>query len=272
MTADFTVAGATSPFISMNVGGAGAVGTGAYTIAALYKPSGNSGIAGAFTSGSEVRAFLNDSGHLFGSGDFSGSAGTVTSGAWYLVAESKAAGSNVYRWHIWAYASDGSGTMSHADGSGTHGDGSTITELRIGTIGNRGNSLTAVVGYWTRVLSDAELDSMKSPNLSAWRGVSGGAPAALVSFQNWNGTGGAADVVGTSTFSGLTGNCGVGADPPSFNYALSSTVNGTATAILGALAAHATTPGQIVGNVHGPLPVADGSIVVHTGTIAGAIT
>lgn len=222
MSGDFTVAGTPDPFVSMSAGGAGAVGTGDYTMVALYKPSGNSGIMSGFASGTEVRAFLNDTGQLFGTNDFSGSTNTVTSGNWYVVAESKAAGTNVYRWHIWLYAADGSGTMSHADGTGTHGDGSALTELRIGTIGNRGNSLTAVVGYWTRVLSDAELDSIKSPNLSTWTAVSGGAPAALISFQNWNGTNGATDVVGTSTFSSLTGNVGVGADPPSFNYALST--------------------------------------------------
>lgn len=225
MSGDFPGSGGTGPpYISMTAGGAGAVGTGDYTMVALVQPAGNCGVMSAYASTTLTREILIDSGAVFGLGDFSSGWPTVTPGNWYVMGQSKAAGSNTYRHHLWQYASDGSGTMSHgvSTGSGTHGDGSTITELRVGSNDNRANGLIAVVAYWDRVLSDAELDSLKSPNLSAWTAVSGGAPKALISLQNWNGTTGAADVVGTSTFSGVTGTVNVGADPPSFNYSLAA--------------------------------------------------
>jgi len=210
-------------YISMTAGSAGGVGSGAYTMAVLVQPATNTvGFAASLASGTINRELLEDTGALFGLNDFSSGFGALTNGTWYLAAQSKASGSNTYRHHLWAYASDGSGTMSHgvSSGSANQGDGSTATELRIGSNDNRANGLISVVGYWTRVLSDAELDSMKSNLLSAWRDVSGGQPAALISLQNWNGTTGCTDVIGTSTQSSVTGTISAGAEPPSFDFTL----------------------------------------------------
>lgn len=225
MSGTFDIAADAS--INMTAGSAGAVGTGAYTLVALFRPTtgnNNSGIMWCDASGSHQRSFFEDALNLFGFNDFSSGFGSLTQGNWYLVAQSKPAGSNLYRFHIWPYASDGSGTMSHGTESGgaNQGDGSTIDAIRIGIAEDRGNSLIAAVGLWTRVLSDAELDSMKSGSLSAWTNVSGGAPAELISLENWNGSTGATAVVGTSTLSGITGSVAAGANPPGFSFALTA--------------------------------------------------
>jgi fibronectin-binding autotransporter adhesin len=223
VTADFPGSGGVNPFIDHVAGGAGAVSTGAFTFAALVKPAGNCGVLSARTASAQVRAMLVDSGKMFGDGDFSSGFGTVTSGTWYVMAITKPAGSAHYRMHLWPYASDGSGTMTHGEstGAGNHADGATTTILRIGSNDNRGNGVIAVGGFWDSALSDAQLDTLKSANLSAWSALS---PKALISEQNWNGTTGSADVVGTSTFSSVTGTVNVGTDPPSFNYSLGATV------------------------------------------------
>lgn len=227
MSGSFDVAAATA-YISMSAGSATAVTTGAYTIATLVLPAAgnnNAGMAAAYVSGTVSRELFEDTNALFGEGDFSSGVGTLTQGNWYLCAQTKTAGSATYRHHIWAYASDGSGTMSHgvASGAGNHGDGGSIaTELRIGSNDVKGNGLIAVVGYWSRALSDAELDSMKSGSLTAWRDVSGGAPAELISLQNWNGSTGCTSVIGTATQSSITGTVSTGANPPSFDFTLST--------------------------------------------------
>lgn len=227
MSGSFDVAAATA-YISMSAGSATAVTTGAYTIATLVLPAAgnnNAGMAAAYVSGTVSRELFEDTNALFGEGDFSSGFGTLTQGTWYLCAQTKTAGSATYRHHIWAYASDGSGTMSHgvASGAGNHGDGGSIaTELRIGSNDVKGNGLIAVVGYWSRALSDAELDSMKSGSLTAWRDVSGGAPAELISLQNWNGSTGCTSVIGTATQSSITGTVSTGANPPSFDFTLST--------------------------------------------------
>jgi hypothetical protein len=213
----------TADYISMTTGGAGAVSTGAYTIVVLAKPAAlNVGFASTLNAGSTQRQLVLDTGALFGQNDFVGF-GSLTANLWYVIAQSKAAGSAGYRHHYWAYDSGLTGSFTHqsAPGSGSHGDfGSAATELRIGTTANNARGPIAVVGYWTRELTDGQLDTLISTSLSSWKNIGGGQPAALVSLQNWNGTTGATDVAGTSTFSSLTGTVNVGADPPGFDYSL----------------------------------------------------
>lgn len=226
MSGDFNIAADAS--INMTAGSAGAVGSGAYTLAVLFRPTtgnNNSGIMWCDAAGAHQRSFFEDSLALFGLNDFSSGFGTLTQGNWYVAAQSKAAGSNLYRMHLWPYASDGSGTMTHGTESGgaNQGDGSTIDAIRIGIAEDRGNSLIAVVGLWTSVLSDGSLDTLKSANLTAWSAL---APAELISLENWNGSTGCTAVVGTSSQSSITGTVGTGANPPSFNFSLSSAASG----------------------------------------------
>lgn len=214
-------------YLSFTAGTAGAVGSGAYTLVVLVQPAvGNNGagMLGGYTSGTANRDLFEDANALFGQNDFSSGFGALTQGNWYLCAQTKAAGSNTYRHHLWAYASDGSGTMSHgvATGSASHGDGSAIDEIRIGATEVPSNGLIAVVALWTVALSDADLDGFKSANLSSWTTSSSGSPKELISLENWNGTSGASVLIGTSSYSSTTGTVSSGSNPPSFNFSLAA--------------------------------------------------
>lgn len=226
MGADFNVAG--TNYLSMTGGSAGAAGTGAYTIAWLGQPAvGNNGcgMLQLRASGSSVRSLLEDTNKLFGDGDFSSGFGTLTQGNWYLCAQTKPAGSAVYRFHLWPYASDGSGTMTHgvSVGAGNHGDGSSIDDIRIGQAGNPGNGPVSLVCVWNSELADATLDALKSNQLSAWTALF---PAELIHFASWNGTTGVTVPIGTSALSSITGTVGVGSDAPSFNFSLTTSAKG----------------------------------------------
>lgn len=274
--------------INLNVATLGAIGTGDYTLVGLTKPGATSGhaVVGLQVSSSFSLQIIVDTGVWYGVGDFSGF-GTATTD-WQIIGQSKASGSNVYRWHYYNYTLGGSTT--HADGTGTHANPGTITAIQIGNGDNRGNGLIAFVAMWKRVLSDAEFDGACTSNLSSWFALSPDAilacNVAAASVVDGTGNGnGAASVTGTISLTG--------ADPPGYNYALSSTVTGTGSAALGGLAATAagtrvvsgtgagplgglvaaaTTGGRLVGNAHGPLPLAGGEIAVHTVSIAGAVT
>lgn len=212
-------------YLSFTAGSAGAAGTGAYTIAVLAQPAvgnNNAGLFGLYTSGVVNRDLFEDTNHLFGPNDFSSGFGTLTQGTWYLAAQTKAAGSNTFRHHLWVYDAAGAGSMSHgvSTGSSAQGDGSAVTELRIGATEVASNGLIAVAAVWTTALSDADLDGFKSANLSTWTTSGSGLPKELISLENWNGTSGSAVLVGTSAFSATTGTVSSGANPPSFNFSL----------------------------------------------------
>jgi hypothetical protein len=228
VSANVSVSG--TNYLDFTAGGAGAIGTGAFTIVVLFRAtSGNNncGLTQGRTSGASVRSFLMDSLKLFGEGDFSDGypSGNLSLDTWYVAAIRKQSGSVHYRFTYWPYASDGSGTMNHGEStsSGNHSDGSTVTVLRIGNAGNPGNGDFAAVGYYTSHLSDANLDTLKSNLLSKWADLS---PAELISFEDWNGTNGHVVNVGTSTLSSITGTVGAGAaNPPSFDFSTSSAIN-----------------------------------------------
>lgn len=223
-------------YLSFTGGSAGAAGTGAHTIAVIFKTATlgttNTGLVNLLASGSQVRQIIMDSGFIFGAGDFSSGGPPGASfvlDTWYLAAITKPAGSAHYRCHVWPYASDGSGTMLHGESATAtnHTDGSAITEMRVGRADTRGNGAIACFAVWNRELSDTELNSMKSNLLSSWKNVSGGQPAELYSFENWDGsTGSTAErKIGTSTFNSETGSVTVASNPPSFNFSISSTVD-----------------------------------------------
>jgi hypothetical protein len=223
--------GSGTNYVALSAGGVGAAGTGAHTIVVLMNPTTvtnpNHGIASLMASSTRTRDLICDTGALFGVNDFSSGFGTITGGGtsstWWVAAISKPAGSAHYRCHLWNYASPVSGSMSHGEsvGAANQGDGSTITEIRVGDGDDIGNGLVAVVGVWTSVLSDAQLDTLVSNNLSDWAALS---PAALISLQNWNGSTGCVDVVGTSSQTGITGTVSTGANPPGFSFTLGGAV------------------------------------------------
>lgn len=219
-------------YLGFSAGGSGAAGTSDFTIAALVQiaaGNNNAGFVGLYASTTLTRALFADTLRLYGVDDFSNGWGPASDGdanmsldTWYLAIITKVGGSNTYEFSIWAYASDGSGTMFHGTptGSSSHGDGSTITAVRLGANAIQSNGLIAVTGIWNRVLSQAERNSMKSNLLTSWRDVSGGQPTTLIDLENWNGTTGANVAIGSNTFSGVTGTVGSGANPPSFDFSL----------------------------------------------------
>lgn len=212
--------------INMTVATIGAIGTGDYTVIALVQPNGLT--VGAYW-GAQVSSSFNldcilDAGTLFGGGDFSGLPSTMNGTDWQLVGQSKASGSNVYRWHYWNYTTNSAKT--HTNGSGTHANPGTITAFNIGQGDNRGNGLIAVVGVWKRVLSDAEIDSLCTSSLADWASL---APDAL-----WPLNVAAASVVDVTgngnNAASVSGTISAGADPPGFSYSLAAAAPPTAAA------------------------------------------
>jgi len=223
-------------YIGTAAGTLGAAGTGDYTMIGLHRPSYPNTCIASLRSGSltgtNERDIIGDfqtatTTSWFGVNDFSAGFGPYNINTWYLVGQSKAAGSNVFRWHIWPYAADGSGTKTHADGTGAHGDGSTIAGVQIGNGDHYAQGEMALVAVWKRVLSDADFNSLCGNTASAFMNLSTGAPDALwlmnVSDPSTvvDATGNGANATTVVASSGtITGN---GTDPPSFNYSLSGT-------------------------------------------------
>lgn len=211
-------------YLAFTAGSAGAAGTGAFTVVVLVNPAvGNNGAGwlGLYASATLNRALFEDALKVYGNNDFSSGFGALTQGTWYVIACTKPAGSAPYRFHVWPYASDGSGTMAHgtSTGAANQGDGSTITDIRVGANAVPSNGLIAAAGLWTVELTDSDLDGFKSANLSSWTTVT---PAELISLENWNGSTGANVLIGTAAFSGVTGTVSSGANPSGFNFTLSS--------------------------------------------------
>lgn len=212
-------------YLSFTVGSAGAAGTGAFSIVALVNPgvgNNNAGFVGLYASATQVRSIGEAGNGLYGTNDFSPSGfGTLTQGNWYVVAVTKSSSTVPWRMHYWAWNSTPSGSFSHgvATSAANQGNGSAITENRIGANGINANGLIAAVGVWTVELTDGQIDTLVSANLSSWSALS---PAELISLENWNGTSGATVPVGTSAFSATTGTVSSGANPSGFNFSIGS--------------------------------------------------
>lgn len=212
-------------YIALSAGACGPVGTGAHTIAMLIQRGGatsNDQLIACYAGATLVRQMLIDSsGPVFAQGDFgNGSSTSITAGVWYVVVASKIAGTAAYRYAVWLYASDGSGTMVHNSSSdATHPtDGAAITQIRIGGGDVNGFGLIAVAALWTSVLTDTQLDTLKSAALADWAALS---PQSLISLENWDGSTGCTDVVGTAAQTGITGAVQAGANPTGFDFTLS---------------------------------------------------
>jgi hypothetical protein len=209
--------------VNTSIGTLAGVGTGDYTLVALVKPSTvSAGAAVALqVSSSNDLQIIWDSGKFFGGVDFSGF-GAVVAGDWQIIGQSKASGSNVYRWHYWDYTLAGSKT--HANGSGAHNNPGSITKVLLGDGDNRNGGQIAVNAAFKRVLSDGEFDSLCTNALSDWAAL---APDALWPL-NVAGPTSVVDVTGHgANESSVTGTItGGAADPPGFNYSLSTFAKG----------------------------------------------
>lgn len=213
-------ASGSAAFITTSAGTTGGVGSGAYTLAALTQPASSIGATlGAVTSGSITREMTTDGGKFFGTADFSAGFGTATIGAYQYIAQSKAAGSNVYRWHSLPYGNNPN-TTTHANGTGSHGDGTATTSWQLGNGFNRNLGDLAVLACWTRVLSDAEVEAMFVAALAAW---AANTPAALWPLALAEAGNAVVDVTGNgANQTSVTGTITGSADPVGFNYSLST--------------------------------------------------
>lgn len=221
--------GSQHQYVALSPGTLGPVGTGAYTIVLLLRPitdSNNSGPISLFSgsiTGTEERCILGDSGHWFGVADFTSGFGSWSLNTWYLLGQSKPAGSNPYRWHYWAYAADGSGTKTHADTAPhNHGDGSAIAAIRLGDEPNKQHwGEIALAAVWKRALSDTDFEALCGNTASAFMNLGTGAPDALW-LCNVSNPASIVDATGNgANATGIVGSpTGNGADPPSFDYSL----------------------------------------------------
>jgi hypothetical protein len=209
-------------YLELTGGSAGAAGTSGFTIATLVSPgagNNNAGLATLLNTGTRQRTAFWDSKKVFTEGDFGGFDGglTITFGQYYVTVVSKAAGAGQpVRFEVWPYASDGSGTMATGTDGTNIGDGLTVNQIRFGQAINNANGLYSVLGIWTRQITPSEAQTLKTNLLTAWAALS---PAELIHTQGWNGTTGIT-IVGASTFVGVTGTVGVGADPSDFDFSL----------------------------------------------------
>ncbi|HSX43487.1 MAG TPA: hypothetical protein VLF59_05375 [Candidatus Saccharimonadales bacterium] len=217
-------------YVNCSAGTLGAAGTGDYTMVVLMRPTDTSNggplsLWSGSVTGTEVRQIMGDTGKWFGENDFSSGFGGWTTNTWYMLGQSKVAGTNDYRWHLWAYASDGSGTKTHTTGTSAAGDGSAIAAVRLGDTNLRYNyGEVAVAAVWKRVLSDADFVSLCTNTASSFMSLGTGAPDALwlcnvaspASIVDATGNGANAASVSGSAVTGS------GVDPPSYSYTLSS--------------------------------------------------
>lgn len=198
-------------------------GSGAYSMAILVDPDNNNvRLMDWFASAVEQGTLLIDTGAVYGHDDFSSgySSGISAATGWILIGLSKTSGSAHYRCHLWTYAADGSGTMSHgeASGAGNHPNQSAATTCRIGWSESTGSDGDIAVGaYWDRALSDAEFDTLKSSELSTWYDL---APDLGVHLGSWNGTAGDVVFSGSSGVATKTGTVSSGPNPSGFNFSL----------------------------------------------------
>lgn len=198
------------------------VGDGAHTIAVLFNPNGTiTGMAEWRNSGLLQNSLLLYNSHLFGNGDTSSGFGTYSSG-WQVFAMTKAAGSSLYRMHSWTYDSSGAGSMVHGSASGAapHSDFAAADAIRIGAWNSGANPADgqiAVAAMWNRALSDTELDTLVSANLSDWAALT---PDFGVELSGWDGTTGDTVWAGTSTFVSETGIVGTAGNPTGFNFTI----------------------------------------------------
>jgi hypothetical protein len=211
--------GFTEDYIECSAGATGAAGTGDYTLVVLIKPNGTAFGAGVslLHSSAIARQIIFDTGKWYGAGDFSGF-GTVVSGDWQVVGQSKAAGTSVYRWHYWDYTLGGAKT--HADGTGTHTDPGAVDDVRLGDGDNKGKQTSAVIAVWNRVLSDAEFESLCTANLSDWAAL---APDALWPLNQASGSDPVSDVTDNGADQiAISGTIDTDTDPPGFDYTLTT--------------------------------------------------
>ena len=203
----------------------------AYTLICLFAPhSTTRGAAIAIrNAGGNAVQMIRDSGKWFYGGDFSAgySGFSVVADHWTWAAITHPAGSNVCTWHHKDITAGGS--IVHGAGAFAVGNPGAITGIRIGDGDNESHAVIAAGAIYGSVLTNTELDTAFSNRaadafalgpLAMWLGSSN----MLLDVTGNGADGDEANTVGTVGFA---------ADPPGFDYALSTTVALTGAAAIG---------------------------------------
>ena len=240
--------GASNSYVEFSVGNVANLGNGAFTLIVLWKFSNNSGLLGGYSSTTERQSMLVDTGHLFGTGDFSSGFGTLTATHWYWLGLSKAAGANHYRGHIQDFTSAGAWSHGEAAGAGNHSDPGISDRIRLGAAGTTAVSGdVAVAGIWTSQLADA---SVEAACTSAVRDLVSASPGWAVKAEQAS-PDNLQDLVGSGHESTRTGTITASADPPGFDFSLVATIHGTAAGAFGALSGAAAGVRTAIGTAAG---------------------
>lgn len=205
---------------------------GPITIAVLAKAFSTVGWTGWMVAGRKtgtaVLGFLtsnNAGAKLFAENDFgNGVSGLSTSWRWYVMR--KAAGNVQPTISVW----DLSGAWSHTANSANVGDGTgPIDTLYVGSQNGSGNGWRgsiAMVAMWTAALTDGQVEARMTLNA---RDAYNASPSWMIRLnQASTATSVTDDTGGGGDQSAISGTSVDADDPPGFNYALTSNVDGTA--------------------------------------------
>lgn len=216
--------GAVSSFVQFSIGNVANLGNGAFTIMALWKPAGNSGIVGGLAAAVERQAYLMDTLLLFGTGDFSSGFPGIVNGDWMWLGISKPAGAAHYRFHLRDYTTSGAWSHGESVGSANHSDPGVSDNLRVGSIPSQAASLgdVAVAAIWTSVVADLAIQSACTTKLTD---LIAAAPGWAVRFMQSAPTN-IQDLIGSGNETTRSGTITASADPPGFDFSLSSAQGG----------------------------------------------
>jgi hypothetical protein len=223
--------GAVSSHVNFSIGNAANLSNGAFTMLALWKPAGTSGLIAGFNGATQRRAYLMDfspsPGHVFGDGDFSsGDATSITAGDFWWLGISKAAGAATYRCHARDFTTSGAWQHGVSTGAGTHTDPGVSNAIQVGsnseTAAAQGD--VAVSGIWTSQLSDAAIEAACTSKLAdlmaatpAW--AARYMQSAPTNIQDLTGGGG--------NETGRTGTITATADPVGYDFTLGGVAKGS---------------------------------------------
>lgn len=255
-------------FITFSAGGAANLPVNALSAVFLWKPNANhrGGLLDGRDGGNArrigVNPFDNGGGNVFI--DVNGSTSTSYSayiGSWAVLGFTKPAGAaQTVRAHLYRY---NTGLWAHAD-LGTTSANIAIASILVGSFdpGQFLNGNLAAIGLWAgTALTDANLEAGTGfqTTLANWFSLT---PSVLWRFNQASVATPVTDLMGSGADqTAITGTTVSADDPPGFSYNLTSTIDGTAVADLGALSAAASG-----GVTH------DGTAVADLGALSAAAT
>lgn len=234
----------TSDYIDLSVGGSSSIAAPFTLMAIVRRAATGTAAFASLNSGSTRRSEFKFNGPnqlqwtLPGVNDAPITSIVVNDTNWAVVGISKASGSVAPRGHRYAYSSS---TWTHANSGTSVGNPTAGTSFRIGAIGTPAdyfNGDIAVVGFWNRVLSDAETETLTA-SLSDWLALS---PTSLFALNQASTATAVTDSTGGgASQTAISGTTVAAGDPPGFSYSLSSTYSASGTSAASAASSLAVT-------------------------------